>query len=245
MSPSGPALWAGEIEHALRSRVDPERREFTRGDFAGELEVLGVSVPRIREVVRDWARRLRGEDPRRIVELAGELVVGGTHEGRQAGYELLSRRRDAMALLGTRTVRRLGKGNDNWASVDSFSVLVAGPTWREGRIPDTEVARWARAKDRWWRRTALVSTVALNKRSRGGDGDPERTLALCRILVGDTDDMVAKGLSWALREVVPHDPGAVRQFLEEHSPVLAARVRREVGSKLETGLKNAPRTGRR
>jgi len=50
--------------------------------------------------------------------------------------------------------------------------------------------------------------------------------------------MVAKAMSWALRELAVHDPDAVREFLNEHGHVLAARVKREVRNKLTTGLKN-------
>ena len=57
-------------------------------------------------------------------------------------------------------------------------------------------------------------------------------------IVGDYDDMVVKALSWALRELVPHDPDAVRDFLSQHEEALAARVKREVRNKLTTGLKN-------
>ena len=58
------------------------------------------------------------------------------------------------------------------------------------------------------------------------------------MLVDDHDDMVAKALSWALRELVPRDAEAVQAFLAEHEHVLAARVKREVRNKLTTGLKN-------
>ena len=92
--------------------------------------------------------------------------------------------------------------------------------------------------DLWWRRAALVSTVALNVRSHGGTGDIARTLAICRLLVEDHEDMVVKALSWALRELVAHDPHAVEEFLQDHESVLAARVNREVRNKLTTGLKN-------
>jgi 3-methyladenine DNA glycosylase AlkD len=61
---------------------------------------------------------------------------------------------------------------------------------------------------------------------------------VCRLLVADHEDMVVKALSWALRELVVHDPQAVGAFLEEHEGVLAARVKREVRNKLMTGLKN-------
>ena len=64
---------------------------------------------------------------------------------------------------------------------------------------------------------------------------------MCRLLVDDSDDMVVKAMSWALRELVVHDPDAVNEFLDEHGDVLAARVRREVRNKLATGLKNPKR----
>jgi 3-methyladenine DNA glycosylase AlkD len=50
--------------------------------------------------------------------------------------------------------------------------------------------------------------------------------------------MVVKAMSWALRELVPHDPQAVSAFLAENNQVLAARVKREVNNKMQTGLKN-------
>jgi 3-methyladenine DNA glycosylase AlkD len=68
--------------------------------------------------------------------------------------------------------------------------------------------------------------------------DSIRALAICRLLVDDRQDLVVKALSWALRAVSKYDAAAVRAFLEEHRDRLAARVRREVGTKLATGRKN-------
>ena len=61
------------------------------------------------------------------------------------------------------------------------------------------------------------------------------------MLVNDKDDMVVKAMSWALRELVVHDAGAVTEFLSEHEAELAARVKREVRNKLRTGLKKPKR----
>jgi len=49
---------------------------------------------------------------------------------------------------------------------------------------------------------------------------------------------VVKAMSWALRALVAHDPGALQSFLDDYEDVLAARVKREVNNKLRTGLKN-------
>ena len=42
---------------------------------------------------------------------------------------------------------------------------------------------WARSRDLWWRRAAMVSTVPLNNKARGGNGDVLRTLKVCKMLV--------------------------------------------------------------
>jgi 3-methyladenine DNA glycosylase AlkD len=225
----------------LQTLANPERKEVTSGYFPTSMEILGVPVPDVRRVARKLKRELNGEEPERVLTMAFLLHETRVHECRQAAYELLEGRRDARALIKPRTLRALGKGNDNWASVDAFSVMVAGPVWREGQVPDREVISWTRSKDRWWRRSALVSTVALNMPSRGGTGDADRTLMVCDALVNDPDPMVGKGLSWALRALIPVDREGVESFLERNRDHLLALVRREVGNKLKTGKKNPNR----
>jgi 3-methyladenine DNA glycosylase AlkD len=134
-------------------------------------------------------------------------------------------------------VERLGQGIASWEAVDTFACYVAGPAWRERQFDDEVIYRWATASDRWWRRAALVSTVALNCQARGGRVDTARTAAVCRLLVDDRDDMVVKALSWALRELVKRDPQAVAEFIADHRARLPARTRREVATELTTGLK--------
>ena len=229
------------VEAELRTLASPERKEVTSRYFPTAMEILGVPVPDLRRVARALKKELKGWPPEAVIELAFLLHSRRIHECLQVAHELLDGRRDARGLLKVRKLRALGKGNDNWASVDSFSVLIAGPTWREGQIPDREVLSWTESKDRWWRRTALVSTVALNMPSRGGTGDPDRTLRVCRKLVEDSDPMVAKGLSWALRALIPVDRGMVERFLADHQNDASALVRREVGNKLKTGRKNPGR----
>jgi 3-methyladenine DNA glycosylase AlkD len=222
---------------ALERGSVAERREKAASYVPSSMRVLGVPVPAQRKVLRDVARALRADPPARVLAFAGALLGTGVHEARQVAFELVAGRADVMAQLDGRGVEALGAGNDNWASVDCFGVYVAGPAWRAGAVSDAQVLGWATSADRWWRRTALVATVALNLRSRGGTGDPARTLGICDALVGDRDPMVVKALSWALRSLVGAAPDAVRAFLATHGDGVPALVRREVENKLETGLK--------
>jgi len=144
----------------------------------------------------------------------------------------------AYQHIGEAELEEFNQGIDNWWTVDAFALTLAGPAWLKGQVSDDLIQRWAHSEDLWWRRAALVSTVALNLRFKGGRGNVERTLGIYRLLVADHDDMVVKAMSWALRELVVHDADAVDQFLNEYEGALAARVQREVRNKLKTGLKN-------
>jgi len=229
---------AQDVVVGLRAAADPMRREHTLHYFPSRLELLGVSAPDMRRLLRPLARMLRSAPPSDVLRTARALLDTGVHEARQIAYELVGGRPDLVGKLDAAAVEALGQGNDNWASVDAFSVSVAGPAWRDGGVSDADVLRWCGSGDRWWRRTALVSTVALNARSRGGRGDVVRTLRMCRELAGDADPMVAKALSWALRALSTVDGAPVRKFLADFGDELPAFVRREVRNKLETGRKS-------
>lgn len=222
IGPPGVAALAREILSRLRSRPSWRTAD-------------------ARALRREFSKRIAAWPARDVIALASRLVEVPLPLGRFVGSELLARHPNARSGLDAKSIERLGRGIDSWGAVDVFACYVAGPAWRDGRIPDARIHSWARSPDRWWRRAALVSTVPLNVKSQGGSGDTSRTLSLCARLLGDRDDMVVKAMSWALRELAKRDPAAVRRFLTKHEAALAARVLREVRNKLRTGRKNPGR----
>jgi 3-methyladenine DNA glycosylase AlkD len=208
---------------------------------ATEIRARIAALPRrdtasIRSVRREFSRRLAKSEASEVLAAARALLDSGP---RWVAYELVQHHPGAMARMGARELEEFGDGMASWDAVDCFSCYLAGPAWQARRVPDRLIHSWARSADRWWRRAALVATVALNCPARGGRGDTPRTLRVCKMLVADHDDMVVKAMSWALRELAKRDPRAVRDFLATQ-PV-AARVAREVRNKLTTGLKNPRR----
>jgi 3-methyladenine DNA glycosylase AlkD len=193
----------------------------------------------VRHLRREYSRRLHKAPGKLVLRLAGQLNLAGV-EFRFFAGELL-RNHSAFGGLDQAELEVFGRGMNSWAAVDIFSVCLAGPAWRAGQIRDSVIHRWARSADRWWRRAALVSTVPLNSRAQGGNGDARRTLQICRLLASDRDPMVMKALSWALRELAKRDPHGVENFLAQLGDRLPALVRREVLNKLTTGRKRSPR----
>ena len=204
------------------------------------------TVPAIRPIRREFSRKLVKASASEVVGLVQAIVdrslLEREREIRWVAYEIAHYHRATLASLDVAKLESLGRGLDSWDSVDVFSLYLSGPAWRSGQIGDDDVHRWATSENLWWRRVALVSTVALNLKARGGTGDVARTMPVCRILAGDAEDMVVKALSWALRTAVPHDRAAVEVFMVEYDPCLASRVKREVATKLTTGRKNPRRS---
>lgn len=227
------------------SKIDTKQiRELEAEVVARVSTPADLKTDAIRRVRREFSQRLKKAPSDLIIRLALRLTKRRELISRFVAYELVQHHKPAFESLNARSLEELGQGLDSWAAVDTFACYLAGPAWRERQVSDVLVKRWARSGDRWWRRAALVSTVPLNSKARGGSGDQSRTLDICAMLVKDRDDMVVKALSWALRELAKRDPKSVRAFLTEHKDELAPRVLREVNNKIVSGLKNVrrPRT---
>src|SRR5258705_10810535 len=201
----------------MRSGDSINNVEIAAAEISSRLFLLeSFTTESIRALRREFSKRLAKSPPRFVVEVALLLLDKRTMEHRFVAYELVCHHRAALASLGEKDIRLFGSGIDSWGSVDMFACYLAGPAWRENQVSDKLIHSWARSKDRWWRRAALVSTVPLNNKARGGRGDRRRTLQVCSMLINDRDDMVVKAMSWSLRELAKRDPLAVDGFLGKY-----------------------------
>ena len=209
-----------------------------------------LMTPELRKIARREAKELKSAPGEDVLEICNHLIEHGgsgrvrraehgpAYESRMVAFDLAWMHRGAFALLNWRELERLGRTLDGWASVDHFARKLSGPAWQRGQISDARVRRWATSSDFWWRRTGLVSTIALNERHLG-QGDAARTLAICELFLDDRADLHVKALSWALRELAIRDPDAVIEYIIDREERLSPRVLREVRNKIETGHKMA------
>jgi 3-methyladenine DNA glycosylase AlkD len=197
-----------------------------------------IDTPSVRVIRRRYSRVLADESPRTVLRFVRSLLDRAGWAERVIAWEVLAAHKRAFRLLNDRLAEHMARRLSDWGSVDAYGVTVLGQAWRAGLVTDSKILAWARSRDRWRRRLALVATVPLNSRARGGTGDARKTLRVCRALLGDSDDMVVKAMSWSLRELAKQDPEAVETFLQKEEDRLPSRVKREVLNKLRTGVKS-------
>lgn len=191
----------------------------------------------IRALRRDYSKQIKEWSVEEVMALADRLLDEPSFHPHFIAFELIAYHRPTLRALGQIELEHIGRVIQNWWSVDTFASYLSGVAWREGQIGDEVIHGWAKSPNRWWRRAAVVSTIPLNTKARGGKGDVPRTFAVCELLVNDHDDMIEKAISWALRELVPYDIPAIERFLAQYQAVLGKRILREVRNKLNTGLK--------
>ena len=138
------------------------------------------NVPNLRRIRRKCSEKLAHASPEQILDFV--RYFADTYDYHWIAFEILHYHKTAIKIIGVKELEEFGKDINSWGASDVYAGYLAGPAWRHRQVPDDLILNWARSPDYWWRRTALVCTVALNRRSLGGYGDVNRTLKICRDL---------------------------------------------------------------
>lgn len=227
-----------DIRASLEEFADEKRVEFATRSYPTQMEVIGVVVPHLKIVLKELKKQTKTLEIQDKLALIKQLIDEDIFELQQLAFEYLQAEKHLYKSLTKAYIESIERNLDNWVSVDYFGAIVVGCAWRDKLISTEKVKNYLKSDDFWMRRIAVVATVSLNQKARGGTGDSKRTLEICSLVVDDHEDMIAKALSWALRELAKVEKEPVVDFINRFEDRLHKRVLREVKNKLDTGLKN-------
>ena len=227
-----------DILASLEELSDPGRKKFAAGSYPTKMKILGVNNPGLNLINKELKQKTKAFTPLEKLHLVKALFKTEIFECQHLAFKFIEKEKKTLSLLTEKEIDDLSYNLDNWVSVDNFGALIVGYAWREGIIDIEKVKLYLLSPDFWIRRIAVVATVSLNQKARGGTGDARQTLEICSMVVEDHEDMINKALSWALRELSKVDPDPVYEFVERYKDKLHKRVLREVLHKLEKGTKN-------
>lgn len=186
------------IQKELKRIADPAKAKVLAGFFKtgpgqySEGDVfLGITVPACREVAKKYSASSIQD-----IKTALQSVF---HEERLVALMILVERFRGGDVKIKKNVfdfyQTQFKTVNNWDLVDSSAHQIAGEYLRIGPVSNKR-EKWARSKNLWIRRIAIVSTYADIRR-----GESHSAIKISEVLLGDTEDLMHKAVGWMLREV--------------------------------------------
>ncbi|MEU1419835.1 MULTISPECIES: DNA alkylation repair protein [unclassified Kitasatospora] len=225
-TPPAPVL-ADRLRSELEDSAVPGRADGEKAYLKSRLEHIGVPLPAMRTVVRNFVRRHPGIDRDTLLELTEELWAPPVHESRSCAALLLESRSDLLVREDTGYLEQLLRECETWAHVDLIAPKGAGALLL--RLPETaeDFLRWSRDDHQWVRRGGILSYL-LALRDRGEF--PHYFAAFGELadpLLTDSRFFVRKALGWALREGAKHHPEEVADWLRARLPRVSGLTLRE------------------
>jgi 3-methyladenine DNA glycosylase AlkD len=178
-----------------------------------EYQSYGIRRERFTPLLRALRPCLRALDLDDRLALAQCLVGTGIEEEAAVAVWLLQ---DSVRRLGS---EHRGFLDDfagrmrSWSTTDDFSIHVVQPLLlREPESVLQLLWAWNQSDERWKQRASVVAFT----RDAGKSGRfVEETLEFCEQLIWSEDDLVRKGVGWALRDGLRGDRAAVLPYVEE------------------------------
>ena len=186
-----------EIRRASgRPHPRPERRFHKHDEYLS----YDLATPAFRALMKTYRPRIRAFALRERMRLAADLLAEHVGELGHAGIHVVAL---SVADLGPRHLPALDRLADDfrsWSHVDHFCGDVMQPLlWIHREEVLALLGKWSRSRNRWKRRASVVPFT----RKVGASGAfTEEVLERCEQLIWDPEDIVRKGVGWALKDNV-------------------------------------------
>jgi len=178
-----------------------------KGEY-GEGDIFyGITVPKTRAIAKKYSSLRPGE--------VKELLRSKMHEGRLCALLILVHKFNAgndkeKKRIFDFYIKNSSRAN-NWDLVDLSADKIAGKYLLGKKSGRKILYRFARSKNLWQRRIAIISTFAFIK-----IGQYDDTLRIAKMLLTDSHELIYKAAGWMLREVGKRNPEAEEKFLKKH-----------------------------
>ena len=139
-----------------RENADSEYREFNSKIVPRKEKMVGVRIPKIREV----SRPIKKQDKKIIKEFISHLWDSKIFEDRLLAAQL------AAFIPEWTFLAKMAKNADNWVLTDELCCQSIGPLLLKEPQHFFQLEKWAKSKNKWVRRIATVSLIQWMRSSK-------------------------------------------------------------------------------
>lgn len=202
-----------DLVQAIREHADPAVVAKARQWFKNEdYQSYGIWSNSYKELDSQFRSKIQQLPLRGRLHLARRLVLSGFAEEIDIANTTLAR---SVKALGPSDFAYLDEHLNHfhgWSNTDDFCVHVLQPLLL--RYPEQTLAllrNWNQSTNLWKRRASVVAFV----RKVGASGKfTQPALELCENLLGDHEDLVKKGVGWALKDLMRGDKERVLEYVK-------------------------------
>jgi 3-methyladenine DNA glycosylase AlkD len=219
-----PVSAANEIRRALKAGGSSERSSRVQRFFKEEVQSRGWRTADLRRAALRWRRDiLQQSDPKFLFQVADRLFTGKINEEKNVAVLLLENITDDFGDKEFRLLESWLPRISNWSDHDALVHYLIAPMMVAKPARVSRIFRWAKSRNRWFRRAACVALIQGTRRKMF----LSEIIRLSGTLLSDKDDMVQKGLGWLLRETAKADPRRAVPYLmrvRKRAPRLVLRT---------------------
>lgn len=220
---------------------DPASAAAQRAYMKSALRFHGVTAPQLRSVCAAFCEE--GEvDARSLRAIVEALFATDWFDLRSAAIALLERRRTLLAPRDLPWLVGLVRRSGCWAHVDFLATAVIDPLVAAHPALLARTRAWAKDRDFWVRRTALLAQLGPLRR---GEGDFALFGAIAAPMLEEKELFIRKAIGWVLREVSKKRPALVREFLRAHGDRASGLTWREATKYLPEAMRRELEAGSR
>lgn len=172
---------------------------------------MGIDTPDVRKLARRFSKAFREHSWSYQVRFVQRLLNYGSDEMAHLSVFLLASSVDDIAVVDARALDSMIGAFRGWSVTDAFCIEVMQPLLERFTSDVLAVTDdWATDTSRWKRR---ASVVVFTRKIGAGGCYTSQGLAACERLIADSDDLVRKGVGWALKDLMRGDRATVLEYV--------------------------------
>ena len=200
------------------------------------VKCIGVSVPQIRQIAKDFKVEFSNLDFDIVCQIADQFFKDECREEILVAIFIIAQQKKNFNKIDWERIKFWLKHIDNWETCDQLSSNIVTPIMVKNPDLLKKLVELTKMENKWERRFA-VATVANS--NHGGRAYPKETFMICQPLLTDKETVVTKAVGWAIREISKKCPEEAVDFLKENVQIIPQRLLKEASELLTEKAKLA------
>jgi len=173
----------------------------------------GLKASEFREILKEFRPRFLKLSLQERMDLAEKFLQKHIGELGHVGLYMLTLSVEELGPENFAYLDSLPEHFRSWSHVDHLSLGVMQPlVWRYRKETLDLLDKWTRSPVRWKRRAAVVTFT----RDAAKSGEfTEEVIQFCEKLIRDEEDIVQKGVGWALKDNLRSAPDRILPYIKD------------------------------